>query len=224
MRVLRVEGLDDYGTKGIVPVDGKVYLWLPNGTYMFTVDGVKYRAVVNGAATTAGLYPTCEGGMIEWSDAAEAWVVTPNEGVTEVTVANLPAGATVAVPPSVTKVGGVDDAQIKVKSGAYDITGAFTVSGGAIALNGNESVNGVPVKPVIGDLDEGEAFVVGEGSVTVTVRTIPGLKYALIRGTGLGAITTTVVEPTLATEAQMTLTDAEPSAGAAFYRVVVSVL
>ncbi len=121
----------------------------------------------------------------------------------------------------------VAEQQSKVRSGAYDIAGAFTVGDGAIAFNGNGAVTiggeTIPVKPTIGDLDEGEPFTVGEGSVTVTVRTIPGLKYSLVRGIELGAITTTVVKPTLATEAQMTLTDAEPSADKAFYKVVVSV-
>ena len=221
---VKVEGLDGYGTNDIYPIDGKVYLYLPNGIHTFTIDGLKYRAVVKDAATTAVVYvgPTCESGEIAEGEGG-VWVVTPNAGVTEVTITGLPDGDFVAVPPAVTKVSGVADNKIKVRSGAYDITGAFTVSGGAIALNPNGSVNGVPVKPTIGDLDEGEPFTLGDGSAAISVRTIPGLKYSLVRGTELGAITMTVVEPTLATEAQMTLTDAEPPTGAAFYKVVVSV-
>ena len=71
--------------------------------------------------------------------------------------------------------------------------------------------------------DDDDAEGTGDGSAAISVRTIPGLKYSLVRGAELGAIIMTVVEPTLATEAQMTLTDAEPPTDKAFYRIDVSV-
>ena len=53
---LGLEGLGDYGTNDIYPIDGCVYLWLPNGTHRFTVsDGEKtlrYCAIVNGRDVT----------------------------------------------------------------------------------------------------------------------------------------------------------------------------
>ena len=48
-----IAGLDGYGTKDVEPVDGKIYLWLPNGNYGFTVGGEKYAAAVKDADTTA---------------------------------------------------------------------------------------------------------------------------------------------------------------------------
>ena len=192
-----------------------------------TVSG-EFYVPRDGTLTLGYDGPTCVGGEIAEGEGGE-WIVAPSEGVTEVAVTGLTEGDSVAVPPTVTKVNGVGDAQIKVRSGAYDITGAFTVSGGAITLNENGSVTiadeTIPVKPTIGDLgdDAGEPFTVGEGSAAISVRTIPGLKYSLVRGAELGAITMTVVEPTLATEAQMTLTDAEPPTDKAFYRIDVSV-
>ena len=60
-----VEGLTDegvvtlgglpagYGTHDIFAVDGKVCLWLPDGRYVFSVDGVPYLAKVAGGDTTA---------------------------------------------------------------------------------------------------------------------------------------------------------------------------
>ena len=50
---LNVEGLDGYGTKDIFALDGKVYLYLPDGAYSLTINGVLYRFVVEGKDLTA---------------------------------------------------------------------------------------------------------------------------------------------------------------------------
>ena len=43
-----------YGTDGIyADEDGKIYIWLPDGTHNFTAGGIPFRAVVDGAATQA---------------------------------------------------------------------------------------------------------------------------------------------------------------------------
>ena len=186
------------------------------------------------AVYDAPVGPTCEGGEIELVNGV--WVITPNAGVTAVTIANLSEGAKVVVPPTVTRVSGVADAQIKVRSGAYDITGAFTVTGGAIQLNENGAVTiggeTIPVKPTIGDLDEGEPFMVDKGVVMVAVRAIPGLRYALVRGETVegcrrdGGSTEegggTVIESVVATGTRVALSDANPPEGGAFYVISVS--
>ena len=48
-----IEGLGSYGVRDISPINGKIYLYLPNGTYEFAVNGTKYDVTVNGKATTA---------------------------------------------------------------------------------------------------------------------------------------------------------------------------
>ena len=144
--------------------------------------------------------PTCEGGDIAEEDGV--WVVTPNGNVAAVRIENLPEGAKVAV-----KLNGYN-----VPSEAFVGFG----EGGVFSLALNPEV----VTPKIGELDAGEPFVVGEGEVAVTIKTIPGLKYSLIRGAELGKIDTTVVT-TLATESQMTLKDGDPPADKAFYNVSV---
>ena len=68
---LNVEGLGDYGTNDIFAIDGKVYLYLPNGIHTFTIDGLKYRAVVEDAATTAAVYPELAPGEMYLCDTAE---------------------------------------------------------------------------------------------------------------------------------------------------------
>ena len=152
--------------------------------------------------------PTCEGGEIAEEDGV--WVVTPEGNVAAVTIKNLPDGATVAM-----------------KLNGYTIPSAAFMGFGtgenanvfSLALNPEGVVNGVRVQPTIGE-DVGEPFAVGEGEVTLTIKTIPGLKYSLIRGTELGKIDTTVVT-TPATSAETTLKDSTPPTSNAFYRVGV---
>ncbi|MDO5318184.1 MAG: hypothetical protein Q4G65_06115 [bacterium] len=56
--VVRPSGLTGYGIDGIAAdVEGKIYLWLPDGAHGFTVGGFRYAATVAGAAVTA----TCVG-------------------------------------------------------------------------------------------------------------------------------------------------------------------
>ena len=45
-----IRGLEGYGTNDIVSIDGKVYLWLPNGEHSFVADGFRVTATVNGDA------------------------------------------------------------------------------------------------------------------------------------------------------------------------------
>lgn len=44
-----------YGTGGITPLNGKVFLWWPYGTYGFVVDGATYMATVKNAGVIATL-------------------------------------------------------------------------------------------------------------------------------------------------------------------------
>ena len=102
---------------------------------------------------------------------------------------------------------------------------------GVVTIGGEE----IPVKPTIGEFDgEGavatQPFAVGKGAVSVTVKAIPGLRYELVRGDTVEAVSarlesapyqTVAVET--ATGATVTLTDDEPPAGQAFYRIVVLV-
>ena len=58
---LNVDGLGEYGTKDIVPIDGRVYLWLPDGTHSFKIsDGpttLRYCAIVKGRDVTVEPLP-----------------------------------------------------------------------------------------------------------------------------------------------------------------------
>lgn len=55
---VNVDGLADYGVEGLVAdAEGKIYLWLPDGDRIFTVNGVSLRAVVNGTGVVAEALP-----------------------------------------------------------------------------------------------------------------------------------------------------------------------
>ena len=69
-----------YGTGGIFADElGCIYLWLPDGTHDFTADGIPFRAIVSGGATSAQIYVntgvfadgeevgTVEGGGAGWT-------------------------------------------------------------------------------------------------------------------------------------------------------------
>lgn len=73
-----------------------------------------------------------------------------------------------------------------------------------------------PVPPVI------LAIETDADSVTVTVETLPGFSYSLLRGATVASVrgSGTVVDgPKEATETRLTLTDANPPTGSAFYSV-----
>lgn len=84
-----IEGLKDYGTNDIFAIDGKVYLWLPNGNYRFTVGGIDYLAKVKDANTMAirAILITPGTPLTSFETAEEATnamanaVVTPSEEV-----------------------------------------------------------------------------------------------------------------------------------------------
>ncbi|MBQ0031541.1 MAG: hypothetical protein KBT68_01935, partial [bacterium] len=55
-KALTIEGLGGFGTADIFPnEDGAICLYLPNGSYEFTVDGVKYYAIVDDETATASV-------------------------------------------------------------------------------------------------------------------------------------------------------------------------
>ena len=116
----------------------------------------------------------------------------------------------------------------KVFSGDFEITDAVTIRGdGSVELNPGGSVGGVRVTPVIGDLppgegDETEPFAVGEGSVSLTVQTIPGLTYVLLRGETPDKVDEAVASG-MATKNVMTLEDFDKPKDGAFYLIKVMI-
>ena len=135
--------------------------------------------------------------------------VDPATEATEITVSDAE-GYTIEVPVSVDQVTGVDDANIKVVSGTTDITGAFSITDGAIALDedGSVTINDeqIPVKPALTDAEDETAPFTVDDDVSVGVKTIPGLTYTLKRGTVLGTYDTTVDSDT-AEGTRLSLTD-----------------
>jgi hypothetical protein len=210
--------------EGATLLDGKV--WSETAT-----DG--YYTLVDEAGEETEVPSVGEGeGSVTVDTESGAATVVPAEGKTEVTI-TLPTGfaGNVIVPSSLDKIVGVPAGKLVIKSGSFDVTGAFSydTETGAIALNAEATVNGVPVKPVL-DTTVTDPFV-GGATPAAKVKTIPGLKYSLTYATDVGATTyTEVTTPAMAEDATMTLTDTRtagegegqrnPNKG--FYKVKVS--
>ena len=146
-------------------------------------------------------------------------VVSPDTA----TVTGVPANATLKVAVSWV------DAQETQHSAAYAIvkvnseTGAVSLDEDAVVTVGEEEI---ALKPLIAAADaESEPFEVGD-DVSVGVKSIPGLVYRLARGMtpdGINTVAENAVATEAATSSRVSLTDEEPPAGAAFYRVTVDV-
>ena len=174
-----------------------------------------------------------EEGTIEKGEEAGTWVVTPVEGTNAVTVANLPDDGILVVPSVIEKVTGAADDRIRVvnkdaeSEKSFDVTAAFTITGGAIELNRDAAVGGVTVTPEIKVVAEviDEPFTLGDNGGEVTVQTIPGLTYLLVRGTDVRAIDD-VRASKMATDVTLTLVDelkqGESKPSCAFYVIRVS--
>jgi len=143
-------------------------------------------------------------------------VVSPDTA----TVTGVPENATVKVAVSWT------DAESAEQSASYAIvkvseTGAVTLDEDVVVTVGEEDI---PLKPLIAAADaESEPFEVSD-DVSVGVKSIPGLVYRLARGTtpdGIDTAAANAVAQETATSSRVSLTDEEPPAGAAFYRVTV---
>ena len=224
-------------------VSGEVLTKLPD-SYAFISDtltipekgdlGTQIFFTLSKSTAAAGAWsvqgtqkPLCTGGEIEKVDGE--WVVKPEGNATEVTVTGLAEGETVA---------GVRIGDYVVPSGAFEGFGTGeNANVFSLALNpkGKVTIDGkeIQVTPTIGKLDgeESEPFTVGEECVAVTVRAIPGLKYALRRGDSVVAVCggetpppqRVVCESVVAETTTVTLEDAEPPEGQAFYTIGVSV-
>jgi len=148
--------------------------------------------------------------------------------------------ATVRFPPEVDVIKGVTDASkiaiVKTygNNQSVDLTRimkiAPTADGFAVTLDEaakdqTVEVDGeqIPVTPVLSDADEAESpLEMTDETVTLGVKTIPGLKYQLKKCAVLGGVWTSVGNPQTATGARLRLTAERGSDPAAFYTITVT--
>lgn len=182
----------------ITPEEGFEKAWVAGATEGYVKAGTQ---------KTASEEPTIptEEGTIE-KDQEGNYVVTPAQGTNTVDITNLPTNAKVIVPGSIDKINGLSEgAKVIVKNGDYDITDACTITEGTITLNSEAVVTvgteQIPVKPAIAEevmVDE-EKVAPFNGTDTIAVKAIPGLKYTLVAGDEPGAVTTPASAPVTAT-------------------------
>ena len=179
---LALEGLDDYVTNDIYPIDSRVYLWLPNGTHTFALsDGTTtygYCADVDGADITVSPLPPLE-------PVVPGEPLGPYETAEEATNA---ANRAVLVPAEkVLEALGTEEA-----IGAYCDMFGFAVTGGGTAwsveavlkpepwtnvvLSAQAATRQIPVR------DIAKLPLNTPTNVTVTACCVPGFFYSLYSG------------------------------------------
>ena len=171
-----------------------------------------------------GPKPTGDGaGSVEpVTDEPGVYVVKgdPSSGNVSIDPASLKPTDTIRVTDStIGKITGVPAEQIEIKLNGYKIDQKYFVGGDEKGFSLELSNEAKPA--FVEATEDVKPFEVGEDAA-VTIKAVPGLKYALVRGATVDAITTTVVEAAVATEQTLKLEDTTPKADAAFYKVQVS--
>ena len=151
-----IKGLENYGLNDIYPIDGKAYLWLPNGSYTFTAGDQTYVATVNGAATTATEIPVVP--YLRWNgtEMVPDGVVNPTVISNSTTEIGSEAGAWYVV------TGAVTTTDLKVNGTAHLIL----ADGATLTANGTDGHAGVMVLENDALLVYGQAG--GTGSLAAT--------------------------------------------------------
>ncbi len=192
-----------------------------------------YRLQKTGGSTE----PTVDGGDSATTkvdpETKTITVVTSESG--ELTIEGDASAYTISVPQNVTKITG-SVGTITIMGAEVDITSAFsvtTVEGvTTIALDpkGTVTVNGVEISvtPELADAtDDVTPFAVVSGSVSATVKAIPGLTYQLLGSTEVKAAsafdtTNPVAEETAGKDGTVTLEDKNATDTAKFYTIRVT--
>ena len=174
-----------------------------------------------------------EQGTIAMDPSTGYAVVTPADAtVTAITITGDIGTRGVVVPGQVDTVtsAGLTVEKVVVKNGGYDVTAACKLAVAddtvTIALDKDAVVDGVKVTPEFGTVDGEETaespFVIGDESVALGVKTIPGLSYQLLRSTEVAGDYEPVGAKVMATEARLQLEAAKTADPASFYKVEVS--
>ena len=184
---VQIDGLPpDYGTRDIFTYEGTVYLWLPDGTYDFTMDGYAYHVTVNDGTVTESHYRAtgvrvngrdvcfAEGPGWSWTPATGTlslsseidYVVTGEaelsnvwaeaSGAARVSLSNFTAAASIEVPLQVAA-----NAQASFRFiGESDRFAAIGGSGTAVVAGGNVVFGRIPDGANV-EVKGGNVFVEG---------------------------------------------------------------
>ena len=218
------------GFENVVVKAGNTELTLDeNGKYTWKVVADVTITITATAIVTGPTIDDTEGKITVDETSGNATIETTNAMVT---VTGTVSGDVIVTPSVGTvKVTLAQGKTVKVYFEGQNITDAFTVSSAngttTIVLNEEGWVDGVPVKPVMAEqtaLPEGMTAPFEAGTdVAVGVKTIPGLKYQLIRSDAPnGTFGDVDGASATGTGAPVKLEDKNKPSGKAFYKVKVS--
>ena len=211
--------------------DGDVVIALPGAsleseTLVFKpVDGFKNKFTVE--AKPQGPKPTGDGagGVEPVTDEPGVYVVSGDPSTHNVSIdpASLQPGDTIRVTDStIGKITGVpaDQIEIKLNGVTTEIDKKYFVGGDA--ENGfSLELSDAAKAELVEATEDQKPLVIGD-EVAVTIKTVAGLKYQLVRGTEVGSITEALGNPVLGDGQALKLEDANKPEGKAFYVIKTS--
>ena len=190
-------------------------------------DEIKEEVVAGGVKFTAVALPPpgptpVDDGKVEpdpEDPTGKTFVVTPADGKDSIEITGADSSMTIKVTSAADFViSGLNGATVKVMCNGVDIAGVCL--GGAEG-NFSTALNPEKTTPTFTESASGEEpLVIGE-NVGVTVTSVEGLAYTLVRGEEVGTIATDI-QTVKGTGEAITLEDANKPAGKAFYKVSVS--
>ena len=189
------------------------------------VDGFKNKFTVE--EKPQGPKPTGDGaGSVEPVPGEPGvYVVSgdPSSGNVSIDPASLQPGDTIRVTDStIGKITGVPADQIEIKLNGVTTAIDKKYFVGGDAENGFSLELSDAAKAALVEATEDQKPLVIGDEVAVTIKTVAGLKYQLVRGTEVGSITEALGEPELGDGQALTLEDANKPEGKAFYVIKTS--
>ena len=182
--------------------------------------GTKFTAVKKSVGPTP-VDPT-EGDCTVTPNGDGSFTVTPKAGSKTATIKGVTADVTIKIDSAADFVLTADAAP---KAIVMELNGSVVEAkyfiGGDATVGFNTALSDEAKATLVTETEEQKPLVIGD-NVDVTINTVAGLKYQLIRGTEVGAITEALGEPVVGDGQALKLTDNAKPEGKAFYVIKTS--
>ena len=183
-----------------------------------------YTIKVVAKATQSGPTPVdpTEGDCTVTKNDDGSYTVTPKDDSPTATIKGVTSADTIKITSSADFVltTDADPAAIVMELNGEVVDGKY-FKGGDATKGFNTALSDEAKAVLVEETEDDKPLVIGE-DVEVTIQSVKGLKYQLVRGTEVGAITEKLGEPVVGDGEPLTLTDADKPADKAFYVIETS--